>query len=76
MTVASDAELPRPDLPQTSVITNSQLYEASALAFSFLLVAISCLRQCDARFERKKLEVGVITEFGTVVRFEKILCGR
>lgn len=46
MAVARDAEL------ETSVITNN-------LELGILLVAISQLRQCDAQFVRKKLEVGV-----------------
>lgn len=57
MAVARDAELARPDgrnaPTNITVITNSQLYEASALALGILLVVISRLRM------RKKLEIGV-----------------
>lgn len=58
MAVARDAELAWPDSTKSApinitVITNSQLYEDSALALGILHVAISQLMQSDAVCEKE-----------------------
>jgi len=72
MAVARDTELAWPDSKSAptniTVITDSQLYEDSALALGILHVAISQLMQCDAqsdslRERNLKLVLGVSLDY-------------